>query len=76
MFHNRLLSRFRKNEITANGLVSTVDQPNEEETRIPIKIEELNLNDRMNETEKSNDVTNENSGELLTTTSTKKNTTE
>ena len=61
-----------KDEITANGLVSTVDQPNEEETRIPIKIEELNLNDKMNETEKSNDVTNENSGELLTTTSTTK----
>ena len=61
-----------KYEITANGLVSTVDQPNEEETRIPIKIEELNLNDKMNETEKSNDVTNENSGELLTTTLTTK----
>ena len=61
-----------KDEITANGLVSTVDQPNEKETRIPIKIEELNLTDKMNETEKSNDVTNENSGELLTTTSTKK----
>ena len=61
-----------KDEITTNGLVSTVDQPNEKETRIPIKIEELNLNDKMNETEKSNDVTNENSGELLTTTSTKK----
>ena len=61
-----------KDEITANGLVSTADQPNEEETRIPIKIEELNLNDKVNETEKSNDVTNENSDELLTTTSTKK----
>ena len=61
-----------KDEITANGLVSTVDQPNEKETTIPIKIEELNLNDKMNETEQSNDVTNENSGELLTTTSTKK----
>ena len=61
-----------KDEITANGLVSTVDQPNEEETRILIKIEELNLNDKMNETEKSNDVMNENSGERLTTTSTTK----
>ena len=61
-----------KDEITANGLVSTVDQPNEKETRIPIKIEELNLNDKMNEREKSNDVMNANSGELLTTTSTKK----
>ena len=53
-----------KDEITANGLVSTVDQPNEEETGIPIKIEELNLNDKMDETEKLN----ENSGELLMTT--------
>ena len=61
-----------KDEITANGLVSTVDQPNEKKSTIPIKIEELNLNDKMNETEQSNDVTNENSGELLTTTSTKK----
>ena len=60
-----------KDEITANGLVSTADQPNEKETTIPIKIEGLNLNDRINETEQSNDVTNENSGELLTTTSTK-----
>ena len=54
-----------KDEITANGLVFTVDQPNEKETRIPIKIEE------MNETEESN-VTNKNSGKLLTTILTKK----
>ena len=50
-----------KDEITANGLVSTVDQPTEKETTIPIKIEELNLNDKINV-----------SGELLTTTLTKK----
>ena len=49
-------------------MVSTADQSNEEKTRIPIKIEEADLNDKMNETEKSNDVTNENSGELLTST--------
>ena len=49
-----------------------MNQSNEEKTRIPIKIEELDLNDKMNETEKSNDVTNENSGEPLTTTPTTK----
>ena len=32
-----------KDGITANELVSTVDQSNKEKTRIPIKIEELDL---------------------------------
>ena len=72
MFQNRFLSRFRQTMKSQQMDWSTVDQPNEKEIRIPIKIKELNLNDKINETEKSNDVRNENSGELLTTTSTTK----
>ena len=39
-------------EITTNELISDREQLNEEETSVPIKIQELNLNDKMNETEK------------------------